>query len=111
MAEINDIVDKLMEKTDQNKINWRPTVTANTFIAAIGNLGVSISLPRQTVVDSLVRLRVFSENGQAIQELSVNNIDNPYAYDKLMRIHSKAQQIASGNDPRLDELLAELERV
>ena len=111
MADINDIVDKLLEKTDQNKINWRPTVTANTFIAAIGNVGVSISLPRQTVAESLVLFRVFSERGQAIQELSVDKTDNPYAHSKLMKLHSKAQQIASGNDPRLDELLAELDRV
>ena len=111
MADIIEIVDKLVERTDQNKINWRPTVTANTFIAAIGNLGVSISLPRQTIADSLVQFRVFNESGQTIQELSADHINNPHAHGKLMRIHSKAQQIASGNDPRLDELLAELDRV
>jgi hypothetical protein len=111
MADINSIVDKVLERSEQDRINWRPTVTANTFVASIGNLGVSISIPRSTVVDSIARFRVIDDRGQTIQDLSVDNIDNPHIHTKLMKIHSKARQIASNNDPRLEELLEELDRV
>ena len=111
MANISDVIEKLLEKTEQNRINWKPTAAANTFAATIGSLGVSISVPRQTLADSLVRLQVFNESGRIVQECIADSIDQPHDHGKLMKIHSKASQIASGNDPRLDELLSELNKV
>lgn len=111
MADVNEVIDKLLERTNQNKIGWKATVTENTFIAVIGNLGVSIWLPRPASVDAIVQFRVLDKTGQVVQELNADPIGNGATYYKLREIHQKAGRTALTDESRLDELLAELEKV
>ena len=111
MAKIEDVVDRLVEQTDNNRVNWLPGVRSNTVIAAIGNMGVSISSPSEADLGSAMALRITDQNGEIIQVLYADRVDRPHVHVKLERIYSKAREIVSGNDPRLDELLEELERV
>ncbi len=111
MADISEVVDKLLERTNQNKIGWRTTVTENTFIAVVGSLGVSIRLPHPAAVDAIVQFRVLDKTGQVVQELNADPIGNGAIYYKLREVHLKAKQTALADESRLDELLAELEKV
>ena len=111
MAKIKEVVDKLLERTEQNKIGWQPTVTENTFIAVVGDLGVSIALPRPALIDDTVRLRVHDKAGEVVQELNADRIGYGATYYRLRELHQKAKLKAYGESSGLDELLAELERV
>jgi hypothetical protein len=111
MAEIAEIVDKLLERTNQNKIGWQPTVTENTFLAVVGKLGVSIALPRQALINDFVRFRIFDETGQLIKEIYADRVADGVTYYKLREIHQKAKRMALGDEGCLDELLAELDKV
>ena len=111
MAKIEDVVDRLVEQTENNRVSWLPGIRANTFIASIGNMGVSISSLRETHIVSSLALRITNQNGETIQVLYADNVDRPHMHIKLLKIYAKAREIASGNDPRLDELLSELGRV
>ena len=111
MADINVIIDKLLERTKQDKINWRPTLPENTFLAVIGKLGVSIALPNLSTFDSIVRFRVVDQTGQLVKEINADRINDAAIYYKLREIHQQARLAALGDESHLDELLAELERV
>ena len=112
MPEVKEVIDKLLDRTNQNKIGWESTVTKDTFIAVIGSLGVSIALPgRGPSLDPVVRFRIMDKAGKVLQELNADQIDDPAIYSKLRQLHQQARQSAQGNTASWDELLAELERV
>ncbi len=111
MDSIHDIIDLLLEKTEQDKINWLPNVTVNTFVAVIGIQGVSISLMRETPTVSVMRFRVLNEAGQVTQDITVDNINHKNAHRKLSRIYSRAHRRSPGDDSRLNRLKNELENV
>ena len=111
MVEIKEVVEKLLERTDQNKVVWESTVTENTFIAVIGNLGVSIALPRPAVINDCVSFRVLDKTGQVLHEVNSDPLSDEVTYYRLRELHIKARQMAFGGESHLDELLAELEKV
>ena len=111
MADIIDVIDKLLERTNQNKIGWKSTVTENTFIAVVGKLGLSIRLPRPASINDIVQFRVLDKTGEVVQELNADPIGNGATYYKLRELHQKARGIALDDESRLDELLAELDKV
>ena len=43
MADINEIFVKLLERTNQGKVQWEPTSDEDTFVAGVGNLSVSLT--------------------------------------------------------------------
>ena len=109
MADIQDIADKLLERTEQNKINWRPTVSEDTFAATIGDWSVLISMPNQARGVG-VNLRVLDNSGQLLEEFSAISSQGP-SFGRLEDLHSKAKRSALGIDRQLEGLLAELNKV
>ena len=111
MVDIKEVVEKLLERTDQNKVVWESTVTENTFITVIGKLGVSISLPRSSSIRDCISFRVLDKTGEVLHEVNLDPFSDEVAYYRLRELHIKAKQMALGGESRLEELLAELEKV
>ena len=109
MADIRDIADKLLERTEQKKINWRPTVSEDTFTAIIGDWSVSIST-HLLLRGHKVNLRVLDNSGQLLEEISATPSQGP-SFGRLEDLHSKAKRSALGIDQQLEGLLAELNKV
>ena len=105
MAEITHIIAKLIERTDQGKVAWKPTASEQTFVAVIGNTSVRVT---KGLVHSL-ELKVLDRAGREIYALD-DNQSGEYRKD-LAQLHEKARRFALGVDRQLEELLAELERV
>lgn len=105
MAEITHIIAKLIERTDQGKVAWKPTAGEQAFVAVIGNTSVGVAKdllhnPELRVLDRVGR-EIYALDGRQSEE---------YRKD-LAQLHEKARRFALGVDRQLDELLAELERV
>lgn len=109
MVKVADIVSKLLERTGQEKIAWRPTVSEDTFAATIGDWSVFISRPRHIATPE-INLRVHDRVGQLLEEFYIG-ADAVPTYGQLQELHSKAKHNALGIDRQLEGLLAELERV
>ena len=109
MVQVADIVVKLLDRTDQRKIPWRPTVSEDTFAATIGNWSVFISRPRHIATPE-INLRVHDRVGQLLEDFYIG-ADIVPTYGQLQELHGKAKRKALGTDQQLEELLAELERV
>ena len=108
MTDVRDIIPKLLERTDQAKINWRPTVSEDTFAAVIGNWSVSISLPPH-IGGRTINLRIHDNEGQLLEQLAATPSD-ALMYPRLRRLHEKAKRNALGIDRQLEGLLAELDK-
>lgn len=109
MVDAKDVIEKLIERTDQNRVHWQSTVTPNTFVAVVGNLSLHISHPR--AANSRVRLRILDQLSQPIDEFGASTYGDPSINHALEELHRKAKRVALGNDNHLEELMRELERI
>lgn len=103
MAEISEILTKLAESTDQGKIDWKPTVNEQAFMAAIGNLSVVI----QWEIGSYPLLKILDSSGSEIDR--PDGQTHSESRDDLFELHEQARRIALQVDRKLDELLKTLE--
>ena len=98
MVEMNDILDRLIERTAQGGVPWKPTADEETFAANFGNLSVLISKYRR----GDLKLSVLDEKGTEID--FTNN-----SYDDLNDLHYSVKRRVLGTDERLAELMEALE--
>lgn len=110
MVDVKEIIAKLLEKTNENKINWRPTPTSSTFAAVIGDWSVSLAVS-VNVRESSMSLRIHDGTGQFLEGLNATQASDPATFRQLRELHQKAKRNALGIDVQLEGLLAELERV
>ncbi|MDA0734202.1 MAG: hypothetical protein O2860_06430 [Chloroflexi bacterium] len=108
MAEITDVLAKLLERTNENKVNWQSTSDENTFVAVLGNLSVSIGTLGEW--DERVVLHILNREGRVIESLvGGTGQGNQYWTPDLYDLHTKAKRVSLGVDSQLDELLAALD--
>ena len=93
MVEMGDIVEKLAERTEQDRVPWKPTADEQAFAASLGNLSVLISPDYR----GRIKLSVLDEKG-----MEIDYADRPQS--ALMDLHSSARRRALGTDRRLAEL-------
>ena len=105
MAEIRDILDTLIERTDQGKVPWKPTVATEVFTAALGSYSVLI----EGRGSPNAGLRVLNKAGDEIDRLANLAGTGPGWQSKLSELYEKARRAALDVDSQLDELLKELE--
>ena len=112
MADIVKAIDRLLERTSQNRIPWQASETPGRFNAAVGKLAVSIAVQKQSwAIAPDVQFHIVDQGGREIQSLNANHVDDAAIYGKLRELHLQAGQAAQGNSASWSELLAELERV
>ena len=99
MAEITDVLTKLLELTKENKIGWQTTSDEDVFSAVFGNQSVLVS--GETLIN-LSSLKILNKAGVEIETLVGENDIN--------KLHRIARRIALGVDSQLDELLSELDK-
>ena len=107
MADINEIFVKLLERTNQGKVQWEPTSDEDTFVAGVGNLSVSLTKYRN---GNLI-FRILNEQGREIQSGNSNDWvfdDSLGGPPPLEELYDQAKHGALQVDARLDELLNEL---
>ena len=105
MAETSDILIRLLERTNQDKVNWKPTSDEQTFIAVLGK--ASVMILRDDLNDTV--LRILNPDGREIETLDTATPAARQWVGQLRELYTKARRIALGVDSQLDELLRELE--
>lgn len=105
MATITDILTKLLERTNQEKVNWKTTANDQAFVAALGNTSVMI----QGYSQGAPTLKILNKAGS---EIEVLDGDDPSGVDwryELNLLYRSARRVALGVDSQLDDLMRELE--
>ena len=115
MAEINEVVAKLANLTEQGQVPWKTTVDSATFAATFGRMSVLISAKdaRPTSDIRSYRLSVLDEKGDEIDFAtatwgpSTSGVRLP----DLVPLYTSAMRTARDVERRLEELLSEMDRV
>lgn len=104
MARISDILLKLLDRTEQEKIIWKSTVDERAFITVIGKNSVIIQQDQRPFG---FEMRVLDEQGREIDRLLFEQAES--VQPPLRDLFDKARRMALGVDDQLDKLLHELE--
>ena len=116
MANMTDILTKLIEKSRDGKIAWRDTSSKQKFLAMLGETGVAIDFDTSTDV---YELQVIDKHGRVIESISAEY--RPYGIsvldpdvkvaDTLKELHEIARRSALNIDLTLDELASHLDAI
>ena len=115
MADMTDILTKLIEKSRDGKIAWRETSSKEKFLAMLGETGVSINS------DTTIRvyeLQIIDKHGRVIESMFADYDSSgllPASERKvannLGELHGIAKRSALDIDSTLDELASRLDAI
>ena len=115
MPEMNDVVAKLAQLTEQGQVPWKTTVDTATFAATFGRMSVLISATSSPIGRDVrsYRLSVLDEKGNEIDFAtatwgpSTTGVRLP----DLVPLYTSAMRTARDVERRLEELLDAMDRV
>ena len=107
MADIADILMKLLERTDQGKVSWDGAPSDDTFIVTLGSVSVSIGT-LDPFLDEVV-LRISNNEGRLLESLDTMSAEGRSLKNHLLDLYFKVRRQALGVDSQLDDLLKALE--
>ena len=106
MADMNQVLAKLSERTVEHRVPWGRSELSGTFQASFGDLTVYITGNRNGA-DRSVHLSVQDKRGTTIGSVFYSP-KHPDENRDLLYLYKQATEIAS-DDPRLDELIDALD--
>lgn len=102
MANLEDIAEKVLERTREGKLSWEITVDEDVFQAVIGENSILVTEHRSF----LHSIRILDEQGRELDTLVYKLSDDG---DLLQRVYIEAKRKALNTDVQLSELLEKLE--
>ena len=108
MAEIADIISKLLERTNEGKVSWRTSVDENTFTAVVGKTSTLVYGYGDPRSRQEVQLRILNSEGREIERYDTKTEFDQLIELDLVELFTKARRVALGVDSQLDELLKAL---
>lgn len=106
MTEISSLlIDRLLDRTQQDALDWRPTFNREEFVVSFARSSVSIAAgPDHTKI-----LKVYNDKGLPVDELAVSRQCHDLG-EPLDRLFTLARQHAMRNEAEqtVKELLEEL---
>ena len=109
MAEITDVITKLLERTKENKVSWQTTAAENTFLAVIGKTSALVSAFEGMMGTHHFQFRILNERATVIANYETPTDLDTEIRGQLRELHELARRMALGVDSELDELLKALE--
>ena len=110
MADMQQIADKLMDRTADGTVVWKALGSGGSFAAVIGNLSVIVASERTNIItESAIKLSVLDEKGTEIDSIQHGG-GNLNVNPSLIALHQAARRSALAVDDKLEELLASLSR-
>ncbi len=109
MAEVTDIITKLLERTNENKVSWQTTADEDTFIAVVGNTSTLVYGYGDPRSRQEVQFRILNSEGREIERYDTKTEFDQLIEVDLVELFTKARRVALGVDSQLDELLKALD--
>ena len=118
MTKMSTILQGLISRTEEGKLNWRTSIRKNVFLTSVDTTAVSIreldeflELYRLEILNKegfkTVALETYDERGLATQD----NLASPEQSRDLRRLFELARHSALDPDSTLDKLAHDLERI
>lgn len=115
MADMRDVIERLTERTEEQRVPWKATNDEDAFAATIGDMSVMISSqmvrrprpdPRSEPMS--LRIAVLDERWNEIAAFEAGRVSSR-DFQKLYSLWQSAKMSATGAHPRLDEFLEALD--
>lgn len=107
MADVRQIISKLVERTKENRVPWGPTFFGQTYHASVGNQLITITQGRNRS-NSTVTLSITDSLGRELVKASYDSA-HPEVHRELPDLFEGARRTVIGVDRQLDELLEALD--
>ena len=108
MADMQQVLEKLVERTKENRVPWSKGHLSNSYHVTLGSLVLMIVGARKEI-DGTIYLSVRDKSGESVGR-AFYSPEEPEVNSELVVLLEGAQRIAD-DDPRLDELLDALDAV
>jgi hypothetical protein len=105
------ILDKLLEKTEEGKLEWKTTANEDTLLVVLKDSSVSVSYAFDSF-DGAAEYYVFdfrNENGETVASITISNSsENRKEFEKAQKIFALARQNSFMNNKVIDRILEQL---
>ena len=115
MNELDRILDGLIQRTSDGKLNWSRTAEANQFVTSVDTISVivrrrSVSLPSLGTSVPEFQLEILDDQGTSIETfVSGGASTTPQRQQNLARLHDLARHSALSIQETLEKLVKALE--
>ena len=106
MAEMKQVLRKLIQSTEEGRVAWRDSSEPGVFLASVGHSTIFVA-EYSNLSASNIYLSILDGKGQKIGS-ALYESGKPSVNSDLVSLYERVQGIAT-DDPRLDELLEALD--
>ncbi len=102
-------LDRLLEKTEQGKINWEKTADRATFLAVFKDNAIALSRMLDNTKLDLLQFAFRNEVGEIVDIVSLSNFDGENEdFKKAEKIYNLAKNQPEQIDLTLDQIIQQL---
>ena len=116
MNKISEILDGLINRTEEGKLTWQTTVNRDTFITAVGTIGIRVKLLDDFL--EIHRIEIQNDEGLTVQVLQTSglikgskNDATPEQAQQLSQLFALARSSALNTDLTLEQLAKSLANI
>ena len=103
MINLSQILDGLVRRTDEGRLNWSRAVQEGRFVTSVDAISVVISEIRLSGSDTRYRLDILDESGQTVESLTYDD-SNLEQDEQMAHLYVLARRAALNIDSTLEKL-------
>ncbi len=106
----NLILDRLLERTKEEKLEWKATSNENTLLTVLTDSSISVNYEANEYDGSEYYIFDFrNENGETVASITVTDLkDQEEEFEKAAKIYQLARQNSFLNNKVVDRILEQL---
>ena len=110
MIDLDQILERLIQRTGDGKLKWSPTVGRDQFVTSVDTISVVVCeiVTRGNFPITSYRLDIFNEAGDTIEVLRSTN-EGSKRTQRLEHLHTLARRSALDTQSTLEKLAKALE--
>ena len=117
MAEISQILERLVTRSEDRDLNWRTTAKPDYYLTTLGEVSVVVGMINRGIDATQYELEILDRRGRSVETLTTGSVFYsegnliPRQASNLKRLFESARRSALDVDTTLDELARQLDAI